>query len=92
MAYLVVPSKRFTRQYKKLLKSDPELSGELKIVIDLLARPTSLPSKNRNHRLVGNFSNYWECHISYDWLLIYQYHHDVLVLELIATGSHNDLF
>ena len=33
-----------------------------------------------------------ECHIEPDWLLVYKVVQDVLVLKLIRTGSHSDLF
>jgi mRNA interferase YafQ len=31
-----------------------------------------LPSKNRNHKLKGDYVGYWECHIEPDWLLVYK--------------------
>ena len=46
--------------------------------------------------LVRNFARnvygHRECHILPDWLLIYRYDDDVLVLTLTRTGSHSDLF
>ena len=33
-----------------------------------------------------------ECHIESDWLLIYKYNNDELILFLIGTGLHSDLF
>ena len=33
-----------------------------------------------------------ECHIEPDWLLVYQIIDDELILRLIRTGSHSDLF
>lgn len=33
-----------------------------------------------------------ECHIQPDWLLIYKVIKDELILKLIRTGSHSDLF
>lgn len=33
-----------------------------------------------------------ECHIQSDWLLVYKVVHETLVLQLIRTGSHSDLF
>ena len=33
-----------------------------------------------------------ECHIQPDWLLVYRYDNDVLVLTLSRTGTHSDLF
>ena len=38
----------------------------------------------------GDHKAYLECHISPDWLLIYCYDRDVLVLY--RTGTHADLF
>ena len=33
-----------------------------------------------------------ECHITPDWLLIYEIYEDELFLYLTRTGSHSDLF
>lgn len=33
-----------------------------------------------------------ECHIEPDWLLIYQIVRNELILNLVRTGSHSDLF
>ena len=33
-----------------------------------------------------------ECHIEPDWLLVYQIVNDTLILKLIRTGTHSDLF
>lgn len=40
------------------------------------------------------FWNYndMECHIEPDWLLVYQYINEELVLLLVSTGSHSELF
>ena len=32
-----------------------------------------------------------ECHLKPDWLLIYKYINDNLVLLLVATGSHSEI-
>lgn len=40
--------------------------------------------------LSGNWANFWECHIEYDWLLIYQL--TEATLKLVRTGTHSDLF
>ena len=40
-----------------------------------------------------HYKNCNELHIEPDWLLIYRYQNNfVLVLLLIGTGSHSDLF
>ncbi len=92
MHYLVVSSKKFKRQYRKLRKSNIKLFNSLNEVIDLLAEREALPVKNHNHKLSNSIEDYWECHISPDWLLIYSYHNSELILELMATGSHSELF
>ena len=33
-----------------------------------------------------------ECHIEPDWLLVYKVVRETLILKLIRTGSHSDLF
>jgi len=45
-----------------------------------------------DHKLVDskNFKDCRECYI--DWLLVYQYHNDKLILLLVDTGSHSELF
>ena len=61
-------------------------------VITKLALGESLPAKNRDHGLSGNWSNFRECHILPVWLLVYQIYEDVLVLTLARTGSHSDIY
>ena len=61
-------------------------------VIKLLAEGKPLPDKNRDHQLTGNYSGCRECHISPDWLLIYEIDGETLILYLTRTGTHSDLF
>jgi mRNA interferase YafQ len=63
---------------------------KLKNVIDLLSSAKELPRRCKPHVLSGNYSNYWECHIEPDWLLIYEFTENDL--RLIRTGTHSDLF
>lgn len=66
--------------------------AELAKIIDLLASDTPLPPQYRDHVLSGDYAGYRECHIKSDWLIIYLIDKDVLVLTLIRTGTHSDLF
>ena len=43
-------------------------------------------------RLHGNHADEWECHISPDWLLVWEQHDDELILLFTNTGSHSDVF
>ncbi len=61
-------------------------------VIKKLADGEELPQKNKDHALVGDFDGCRECHITPDWLLIYEMDHESIVLYLTRTGTHSDLF
>lgn len=58
--------------------------------VELLAEQGALPSAYRPHKLSGEWSGVWECHIEPDWLLIYIVTDDEVLL--IRTGTHADLF
>jgi len=60
--------------------------------VELLSKGVTLPLKNRDHALIGDYKGFRECHITPDWLLIYRIEDDVLVLHLFRTGIHSDLF
>ena len=51
-----------------------------------------LIKKHRPHKLRGEYSGYWECHVKPDLLLIWSENSEILLLELIRTGTHSDLF
>lgn len=50
------------------------------------------PQKNRDHMLTGDYKGLRECHITPDWLLIYERKEVLKILTLVRTGSHSDLF
>lgn len=93
LKYKVNFTNSFKKQYKKLKKQGKDLT-KLFYVIEKLLNREELELKYRDHALVDNkyYKNYRECHIEPDWLLIYQYNDNELVLLLIETGSHSDLF
>lgn len=49
-------------------------------------------SEYRPHKLTGNLRGKWECHIKSNWLLVWEQYHDELLLIMIDTGTHSDLF
>ena len=59
----------------------------------LLANGESLEEKYKDHALVDNkyFKNCRKCHITPDWLLVYKYIENELVLFLVQTGSHSEV-
>lgn len=65
---------------------------KLEHIVEKLARGVPLHLEEKDHQLSGNFSDFRECHIEPDWLLIYRIYEDEVILELIRTGTHSDLF
>lgn len=84
---------QFKKDYKLAVKRGCDIQ-ELTNIITLLANEQPLPEKYRDHALENsrNYKNMRECHIKPDWLLIYKVYQDRLILELIRTGTHSDLF
>lgn len=91
MKYYVKWTNSFKKDYKRMLKRGADIEL-LDHVIRMLAAGETLPPEYHNHTLTGNFADMQECHIKPDWLLIYFYEQDVLILTLSRTGSHSDLF
>ena len=63
---------------------------KMRQVILLLLSGESLPPRNRDHPLSGDWAGHRECHIDPDRLPIYKV--DAESLYLVRTGSHSDLF
>lgn len=87
----------FTGQFKKDYKLAVKRGcnpAELQKVITLLASEQSLPEKYKDHALTNSkdYKDMRECHIEPDWLLVYKVYDEMLILRLIRTDSHSDLF
>ena len=81
----------FKKDYKRIVKRGYDIRL-LEEVISILANQEPLPVKFRDHSLLGKYTGCRECHITPDWLLIYEIDGDELILYLTRTGSHSDLF
>lgn len=91
--YGVVTSNKFNKQLKKVIKQGKDIQ-KLSSVVKKLANGEKLESKYRDHALNDTkyYRNCRECHIEPDWLLVYKYNDDEIILYLVETGSHSDLF
>ena len=87
MKYQVRASKQYKKDYKKTLQSGKDIL-RLEKVIDTLAAGKKLDDKHRDHALKGNLKGKRECHISSDWLLLYEKNDNELLLLLLRTGDH----
>ena len=85
---------KYTTQFKKDFKLAAKRGLKIELLeeaISVLAMGETLPDKNRDHTLTGNWFGHRECHILPDWLLIYRVEDEVLLLTLTRTGTHSDL-
>lgn len=87
----IVWTAQFKKDYKLALKRHCDMNL-LDDIIRVLSRGERLPEKNKDHALTGDWAGQRECHIQPDWLLVYCIEDDILVLTLVRTGTHSDLF
>lgn len=91
MNYKIKFTSRFKRDLKLLKKQGKDIE-KIFDIIEKIAKDEVLDEKYRAHSLNGNYKGTRECHIEPDFLLIYEKFEDILVLSLVRTGSHSDLF
>jgi mRNA interferase YafQ len=84
-------SGRFRKEVRRAERRGKDLA-KLQQVIELLCRGQTLPTRYRDHALIGNFKGCRDCHLEPDWLLIYRLSKDGSMVCLERTGSHADLF
>lgn len=88
--YQIEQTSIFRKDLKKAKKRGLDLSL-LDEVVTAIQNGETLPEKNKDHALTGNWIGHRECHIQPDWLLVYRILDDTLILSLVRTGTHSDL-
>ena len=90
--YEVHTTKKFKKNLKKISKQGKDLT-KLEDIVIKLANKEPLDPKYKNHNLVNDkyYKNCGECHIEPDWILIYRYSKNELILLLVNTGSHSEI-
>jgi mRNA interferase YafQ len=89
--YNVKPTSKFKKDRKRIKKRGYDLKL-LERVVEQLACGDKLDAKHSDHQLQGNMKDFRECHITPDWLLVYRIEENELILWLMETGTHSDLF
>lgn len=91
-SYKIKYSKEFKKSIKKITKQGKNIDKLLNI-IEMLSSRQQLDSKYKDHALHNDkrFKDCRDCHIEPDWVLIYKYLEDEIILLLINTGSHSDI-
>ncbi len=91
LKYTVRTSNKYKRELRKVLSRGYQLQ-KLDRVIEIIASGENLPAKYADHPLHGNMEGYRECHVEFDWVLVYRIYQDELILLLTGTGTHSDIF
>lgn len=91
-SYKIKYSKEFKKSLKKIIKQGKNID-KLLDVVDMLSNRQQLDAKYKDHSLYNDkrFKDCRDCHIEPDWVLIYKYLEEEVVLLLVNTGSHSSV-
>lgn len=90
--YSLRPTAKFQKDLKRIRRQGCNISL-LTDVLKILAAGEPLPVKYKDHNLTGNYKGCQECHITPDWLLIYEISaNEELILYLTRARTHSDPF
>jgi len=89
--YTIKLSTKYRKDFKKFDK-DINVLKELYFIIKELQNWNILPEKYKDHKLKWKFSNYRECHILPDLLLVYEINKGELNLYLLRLWTHSEIF
>ena len=89
--YAIKTYKQYDRDVKLAVRRGLDIE-KLLTVVDMLRKDEPLPANLHNHMLSGDYKGYWECHISPDWLLLYEKDTEIRIISLYRTGTHADFF
>lgn len=85
----LIITKQFKRDYQRCLKR----GWIIELLDDVISKMLAGEKLNYNyheHQLFGRHSNDKECHIKFDWVLMYEKCGESLILK--RTGTHQDDF
>ena len=91
MKYRIKPTSRFQKDLRRIQKRGYQIEL-IKEVVRKLSDGETLEPKYKDHSLSIDYAGCRQCHITPDWLLIYEKYENELILYLTRTGTHSDLF
>ena len=83
---------RFKRDYRRESRGRhrADLDRRLAAIVNALANDTPLEPRHHDHALSGPWSDFRDCHVWPDLVLIYE-KPDGQTLRLVRLGSHSEL-
>ena len=92
MKYSVVISSSAKRTIKKLGRSGSFDPSNLHLMLRAFEEGAMLPAVFKDHRLHGRFSEYRECHIGFDMLVVYKRNEEQEIVTISDIGTHPEIF
>ncbi len=89
MKYRIRRTTQFKKDAKHMIRQGLDIE-KLLFIVNELACGRPLAEHCHDHALKGKYISKRDCHIEPDWLLLYAFEEDELVLY--RTGSHSDIF
>lgn len=87
----VIYENDFKRNKKKMLKRGRDTS-KLDKIVGYLATYQKDKLKDNHPLTKGKYKGNWDCHVEVDWVLIYRYENNNLILVLVTTGDRQMIF
>ena len=78
------------KDYRQAKKRGKDIA-KLDAVLEKIAAGTPLEAQYKKYRLQGEWRGAWECHITPNWLLIWN-DKDPECIKFLRTGTHSDIF
>lgn len=92
---ILTTDKKFKRQFKRLVKKNPQLQDKILAVLETLSNDPFTPSL-KSHKLTGQLEGLWSCSVTYDCRIIFAFKTDVETGEnlivLVDIGSHDEVY
>jgi mRNA interferase YafQ len=82
---------QFKKDYKRLIKRGYD-KQKLFDIFALLLSGEPLPKEYLDHPLSGKYNGCNDCHLDFDWVLIYVPENELGEIKLVRTGTHADIF
>lgn len=88
--YKLIFENSFKKDFSKIIKQNHKIESIIN-ALALVASGNELPDSMRKHKLKGEFSNCWDCHIENDLVLIYKINDSKKLIYLTRIGSHSEI-
>ena len=88
----IVLTTRFKKDFKRSRNRVMFPWDEFEEVLKCLKSGNRIPAKYKDHALTGDLKGYRECHLLYDFILIYYPDPPAKEVYLARVGTHSELF